>query len=64
MMKSYDVIYIGNYTKDMIISSVGTKYVDGCAVYCASHAARLAKADERVIEKLLERDRNLHERQV
>jgi sugar/nucleoside kinase (ribokinase family) len=62
-MKSYDVLYIGNYTKDTIISPAGTKLVDGGAVNYAAHAAarlgskvavvtRLAQEDERVVEKL------------
>ncbi len=61
-MKSYDVLYIGNYTKDTIISPAGTRYVDGGAVNYAAHAAaqlgckvavvtRLAKEDDRVVEK-------------
>jgi len=62
-MKNYDLLCIGNYTKDTIISSAGTKIVDGGAVNYAAHAAarlglkvavvtRLAKDDERVVEKL------------
>jgi sugar/nucleoside kinase (ribokinase family) len=62
-MKRYDVLYIGNYTKDTIISPASTKIVDGGAVNYAAHAAarlgknvavitRLAKDDERVVEKL------------
>lgn len=62
-MKSYDVLYVGNYTKDTIISPAGTKYVDGGAVNYAAHAAvrlglkvavvtRLAEEDKRVVEKL------------
>jgi len=61
-MKSYDVLYIGNYTKDMIISPAGTKIVDGGAVNYAAHAAarlgvkvavvtRLANEDQHVVEK-------------
>jgi len=61
-MKNYDVIYIGNYTRDTIISPAGTKYVDGGAVNYAAHAAaqlgmnvavvtRLAREDEHVVEK-------------
>lgn len=61
-MKNYDVLYIGNYTKDTIISPTGTKYVDGGAVNYAAHAAarlgvnvavvtRLSKEDDRVIDK-------------
>jgi sugar/nucleoside kinase (ribokinase family) len=59
--KIYDVLYIGNYTKDTIISPAGTKYVDGGAVNYAAHAGaqlglrvavvtRLAKEDDRVIK--------------
>lgn len=61
-MKSYEVLYIGNYTKDTIISPSGTKYVDGGAVNYAAHAAgrlggkvavvtHLSKEDDRVVEK-------------
>jgi sugar/nucleoside kinase (ribokinase family) len=62
-MKRYDVLYIGNYTKDTIISPAGTKIVDGGAVNYAANAAvrlgknvavvtRLAEEDEYVVEKL------------
>ena len=62
-MKRYDVLYIGNYTKDTILSPAGTKIVDGGAVNYAANAAarlgkqvavvtRLAKEDEHVLEKL------------
>lgn len=61
-MKNYDVLYIGNYTKDTIISPAGTKYVDGGAINYAAHAAaqlgvhvavvtRLSKEDDRVVDK-------------
>jgi sugar/nucleoside kinase (ribokinase family) len=61
-MTNYDVVYIGNYTKDTIVSPAGTRYVDGGAVNYAAHAAaqlgckvavvtRLAKEDDRVVEK-------------
>jgi len=60
--KIYDVVCIGNYTKDTIISSAGTTYVDGGAVNYSAHAAarlgtkvvvvtHLAREDERVVEK-------------
>jgi sugar/nucleoside kinase (ribokinase family) len=59
---SYDVLCIGNYTKDTIITPAGVTYVDGGAVNYAAHAAvrlgakvavvtRLAKEDLRVVEK-------------
>ena len=58
----YDVVCIGNYTKDTIIKPEGVTYVDGGAVNYAAHAAvrlglnvavvtRLAKEDQRVIDK-------------
>ena len=58
----YDVVCIGNFTKDTIISPAGTKYVDGGGMNYAAHAAarlglkiavvtRLAKVDERVVDK-------------
>ena len=60
--EAYDVVYIGNYTKDTIISPSGVRYVDGGAVNYAAHAAarigfkvavvtRLASEDGRVVEK-------------
>lgn len=62
-MKRYEVLYIGNYTKDTIISPAGTRVVDGGAVNYAAHAAarlgsqvavvtRLAREDQHVIEHL------------
>jgi sugar/nucleoside kinase (ribokinase family) len=62
-MEKYDVLCIGNYTKDTIISPTGTKIVDGGGAHYAAHAAgrlglrvavltRLAKEDGRVVEKL------------
>lgn len=62
--KIYDLICIGNYTKDTIISPSGTKYVDGGAINYAAHAAnqlglkvavvtRLAEEDQRVVDKFL-----------
>jgi hypothetical protein len=39
--QAYDVVYIGNYTKDTIISPSGVRYVDGGAVNYAAHAAGL-----------------------
>lgn len=58
----YDLLCIGNYTKDTIISPSGVKYVDGGAMNYAAHAAsrlglnvavvtRLAKEDQRVVDK-------------
>src|SRR5512142_3298201 len=59
----YDVVCIGNYTKDTIINPAGTTYVDGGAINYAAHACarlglrtavvtRLSRDDQRVVEKL------------
>jgi sugar/nucleoside kinase (ribokinase family) len=59
----YDVAYIGNYTKDTIVSPAGVRYVDGGAVNYAAHAGarlglkvavitRLAREDQRVLDQL------------
>jgi sugar/nucleoside kinase (ribokinase family) len=56
----FDLVCIGNYTKDTIISPKGVEHVDGGAVNYAAHAAaslgirvavvtHLAKEDERVV---------------
>ncbi len=58
----YDLICIGNYTRDTIITPSGTKFVDGGAINYSAHAARqlglsvavvtrLALEDKRVVEK-------------
>ena len=61
--KFYDIAFIGHYTKDTIVSTLGTRIVDGGAFnYGANVAARmglkvaavtrLANEDLRVVEKL------------
>lgn len=59
----YDVLYIGNYTQDTIVTPAGVQIVDGGAVNYAAHAGaalgfrvavvtRLAREDWRVVQKL------------
>lgn len=61
-METYDILCIGNYTKDTIVTPSGIQYVDGGAVNYAAHAAkrlgakvavitRLAQEDDRVVHK-------------
>ena len=61
--KQYDMVIFGNYTKDTIITSAGTRYLDGGGFNYGAHAARmlglnvaavtrLAQEDQRVVEKL------------
>lgn len=38
----YDLVAVGNYTKDTIVSSAGTRHVDGGGCSYAAHAAWLA----------------------
>jgi sugar/nucleoside kinase (ribokinase family) len=65
LSQPYDIVCVGNYTKDTIVSPNGTLYVDGGAVNYAAHAAvrlgfkvavvtHLAQEDERMIDKLNE----------
>jgi sugar/nucleoside kinase (ribokinase family) len=60
--KIYDVVCIGNFTKDTIITPSGTRYVDGGGMNYAAHAAaqlgflvavvtRLAQEDDRVVQR-------------
>ncbi|MFC1786064.1 PfkB family carbohydrate kinase [Candidatus Neomarinimicrobiota bacterium] len=62
-MKKYDIVIFGNYTKDTIISAMGTRFVDGGGFNYGAHAVacsglkvaavtRLAKDDDRVIKSL------------
>jgi sugar/nucleoside kinase (ribokinase family) len=59
----YDIVCIGNYTKDTIVSRSGTRVVPGGAFNFGAHAARalglrtaavtrLAREDERVVREL------------
>lgn len=59
----YDAIFVGNYTKDTIITPEGTRYVDGGGMNYAAHAAarlgrksaivtRLSREDEHVVEAI------------
>lgn len=60
---TYDVVLIGNYTKDTIVSPAGTRLVDGGGFNYGAHVAammglktaavtRLAREDARVVENL------------
>lgn len=63
MTKSYDIAFLGHYTKDTIVSAEGTRVVDGGAFNYGSHLAvrmglrvaavtRLAQEDFHVVEEL------------
>ena len=56
-MHSYDVVTIGNYTKDTIVSSAGTRYVDGGGYSYAAHAAHLKGLSVAAVTRLANEDR-------
>jgi sugar/nucleoside kinase (ribokinase family) len=60
----FDIVILGNYTKDTIVSSAGTRMVDGGGFNYGAHVAsmmglktaavtRLAREDSRVVEALV-----------
>jgi len=62
-MSEYEIAFLGNYTKDTIVSAAGTRVVDGGAFNYGAHAAarmglrvaaitRLAQEDWRVVDRL------------
>jgi sugar/nucleoside kinase (ribokinase family) len=56
-LKAYDVVTIGNYTKDTIVSSAGTRYVDGGGYSYAAHAAHLRNLSIAAVTRLAAEDR-------
>ena len=58
-MKQYDVIYVGNYTKDTIITPTGTRYVDGGGMNYAAHAGKCLGIHAAVVTRLAEEDRHV-----
>ncbi len=63
MNKTYDIAFLGHYTKDTIVSAEGTRVVDGGAFNYGAHAAvrmglkvaaitRLAREDFHVVDEL------------
>jgi sugar/nucleoside kinase (ribokinase family) len=60
-MKQYDVIYVGNYTKDTIITPAGTRHVDGGGMNYAAHAGKCLGLHTAVVTRLAEEDRHVVE---
>lgn len=56
-MHSYDVLTIGNYTKDTIVSAAGTRQVHGGGYSYAAHAAALRDLKVGAITRLAAEDR-------
>lgn len=57
--RSFDISFIGNYTKDTIIHPSGTRYMDGGAVNYAAHAAIRMGMKTAVITHLAEEDKRM-----
>jgi sugar/nucleoside kinase (ribokinase family) len=55
----YDVLCIGNYTKDTIITPSGVKYVDGGAINYSAHAAKRLGAKVAVVTRLAGEDKRV-----
>lgn len=56
-MEPYDIITIGNYTKDTIVSAAGTRHVDGGGYSYAAHAAHLKGLRIAAVTRLANEDR-------
>ena len=56
-MSSYDLVTIGNYTKDTIVSAAGTRHVDGGGYSYAAHAAQLKGISIGAVTRLAPEDR-------
>jgi sugar/nucleoside kinase (ribokinase family) len=54
----YDVVYIGNYTKDTIVSTAGVKYADGGAINYAAHAGASLGCKVAIVTRLAAEDRD------
>ena len=52
----YDVVYIGNYTKDTIITPAGTRYVDGGGSRYAAYAAACLGLKVAVVTRISRED--------
>jgi sugar/nucleoside kinase (ribokinase family) len=60
-MQQYDVIYVGNYTKDTIITPAGTQYVDGGGMNYAARAGKQLGIHAAVVTRLSEEDQHVVE---
>ena len=49
MHKGFDIVFLGNYTKDTIVSAAGTRVVDGGAFNYGAHVAAAMQLQVAVI---------------
>ena len=54
----FDIAYVGNYTKDTIVTPEGTSQVDGGAIYYATHAGISLGFKVAVVTHLAQEDYN------
>jgi sugar/nucleoside kinase (ribokinase family) len=54
--QSFDIAFVGNYTKDTIVSEAGTRIVDGGALNYGAHAAAAMKLKVAAITRLAAED--------
>jgi sugar/nucleoside kinase (ribokinase family) len=60
-MPFFDVVLVGNYTKDTIVSSAGTRQVDGGGFNYGAHATRMMGLDTAAVTRLAAEDRHVVE---
>jgi sugar/nucleoside kinase (ribokinase family) len=58
---SFDLVTVGNYTKDTIVTQTGTRQVDGGGYSYAAHAARLAGIHVGAVTRLAAEDAHVVE---
>ena len=56
---SYDVVMIGNYTKDTVVTAAGTRNVDGGGVRYSAYAAAGLGCSVAVVTRLADEDRHV-----
>lgn len=59
--KIYDILIFGNYTKDTIVSKIGTRYVDGGGFNYGAHAAANSGKSVAAVTRLAEEDKHVVE---
>ena len=61
MPQQFDIVIIGNYTKDTIISASGTRQVDGGGFNYGAHVARMMGLSTAAVTRLAAADRHVVE---
>ena len=56
MTSSFDLVTVGNYTKDTIVTRAGTRYVHGGGFNYAAHAGRVSGLEVGAVTRLAQED--------